>query len=161
MAFSNDFTFCQKLGYLITQWQAKWELLPTSVEHRLDTEDPLSSYYYRTTNNTLIKGSSTEIRYEYKEKLFSSKEFAADIVFYNKICKDIAACLGKNWESSSEEIEEKISDYSKETRHRSVTHFFIKGAKGQPYKSFEVYRTTEFGAGLNLSILGEVQLVFN
>ena len=159
MTFSNDFSLCQKLGYLIAQWQAKWELLPTSVANHIDTEDPLSSYEYRTTNNTLIKGSSTEIKYKYKEILFSSKEFLSDIEFYDKICKDIAACLDKNWESESEEIVEKISAYSDDTKHYSVTHFFIKGAEGRPYKSFKVLTNPDPGAGFITPF--EVHLVFN
>ena len=156
MTFSNDFSLCQKLGYLITQWQADWDLLPTSVEHHWDTKDPSSSYDCRVTNNTLLKGSNTVINSQYKEILFSSKDNLAVMEFYSKICDDIAACLGEDWESKSENIEERISSYFEEKRSYTVTHFFIKGAKGQPYKNFEVYRKQ---VGLNL--LYEVQLVFN
>ena len=156
MTFSNDFSLCQKLGYLITQWQADWDLLPTSVEHHWDTKDPSSSYDCRVTNNTLLKGSNTVINSQYKEILFSSKDNLAVMEFYSKICDNIAACLGEDWESKSENIEERISSYFEEKRSYTVTHFFIKGAKGQPYKNFEVYRKQ---VGLNL--LYEVQLVFN
>jgi len=138
MTFTNSLSFCQKLGYLFNQWQLNWELLPTWVEHHIDADDPEMSYDYRSTNNTLLKGSATEIEYRYTEKLFSSKELEPSITFYKKICKDIMACLdSKIWESYSEEkIENKTSVFSQKTKH--ITYFFVKGLKAEPFNSFKI-----------------------
>lgn len=160
MAFSNDFTLCQRLHYLLNQWQANWELLPTTTGHHIDSEDPEMSYDYRMTSNTLIRGANTEIDARYKEVLFSTKEYGANDDFYKKICKDIMACLdASQWESQSVVEEEKISVYSNETRGKIVTHFYIKGAKGLPFKSFDVILNIDF---TNILLKPyEVHLVFN
>ena len=158
MAFSNDLSFCQKLGYLFNQWQLNWELLPTSVAHHYDYDEPEDSYDYRVTNNTLLKGSAMEIEYRYKEILFASKDFKASMESYNKICKDILDCLDANtWESKSEKIEEGTSAFSKKTKYS--THFFVKGSKGEPFKSFEIVLNPGLLAGIMDPY--EVQLIFN
>ncbi|MBL0154855.1 MAG: hypothetical protein IPP93_15770 [Chitinophagaceae bacterium] len=118
------------------------------------------SYDYRITSNTLIRGAETEIDARYKEVLFSTKEYGANDDFYKKICKDIMACLDASiWESESVVEKEKVSAYSNETTGKIVTHFNIKGAKGLPFKCFDVILSIDFANVLSKPY--EVYLIFN
>jgi len=160
MMFNTNFTFCQRLNYLINHWQSNWDLLPTTNQFHADTEDPELSYNYRSTANSLIIGDAVEIVANYREVVFSTKDFTSLNNFYKKICEDITACLdASQWDSQTAIEEVKLSAYSDETRKKIVTHYFLKGAKGEHLKSFDVLFNPDNSIGLLTPM--EVVLVFN
>ena len=154
MIFRQDYSFCDRLNYLINHWQLYWEMIGREVNlfsNLLITDDPIDDPPRKiVTTQTLVKGNKADITYGYTEKLYADptdvvllitdtdKKYANEIKTelmsqYNKFCRDILACLDKNiWRVEEEEVHTISKD--------EATHFILKGAaKNQPLKSYTVY----------------------
>ncbi len=153
LVFSSDYTFCDRLNYLINHWQLYWEMIGregnpfASLLITDETDDPPRKI---ETNQTLVPGNKADITYGYTEKLYedpadvallitdTDKKYANELKTelmsqYNKFCRDILACLDKNmWGVEKEEAHTIFTD--------EATHFILKGAvKNEPLKNFRVY----------------------
>ena len=154
LVFSQDYSFCDRLNYLINHWQLYWELIGREVNlfsNLLITDDLTDDIPRKiVTNQTLVPGNKADITYGYTEKLYADptdaallitdtdKKYANEIktelmLQYHKFCRDILACLDKNmWNVEKEEAPTIFKD--------KATHFILKGAENdEPHKSFTVY----------------------
>jgi hypothetical protein len=157
MAFNSGYSTCQRLFYLINQWQAEWDLIPSTTA-RITDEDGIIEY--RQTNNTLLKASATEIHSNYKETLFTSKDYATTLNYHKKISDEIKNCLDPSfWTTDDETVDEKMSAFSKETQQFIIRHFRLKAApKNSPFSSFKIVLKPGLVRGIVAPY--EVQLVF-
>ena len=154
LVFSQDYSFCDRLNYLINHWQLYWEMIGREVNlftNLLITDDPIDDPPRKiVTNQTLVPGNKADITNGYTEKLYADptdvallitdtdKKYANEIKTelmstYNKFCSDILTCLDKNmWSVEKEEAPTIFKD--------KATHFILKGAaNNEPHKSFTVY----------------------
>lgn len=162
MIFKKDFNGCQKIEYLINQWQLNWELIPSTKEFYTDNDDPLDSYEYKATDHTLAGVSKAKIMGEYVEKMYGSRD-TSDIMakfHYSKFSNLAEGCINLKtaiWSTQTEKKETKIGAV---TITQNITHFFLKGAKpDEAKKSFKIIHSVPWPIVGNYGV--EVLLIFN
>lgn len=106
MYFSEDFSSCDRLYYLINQWFMDFALIPqkTVMVHDLYLpKDSLKEVI--KTNVTFQPSNEGIINNGYEEVLFSIPKDSAGVSrqFYDRICSDIKECLNnREWIFESE-----------------------------------------------------------
>lgn len=104
--FSDDFSGCDRLYYLINQWFMDWELIP-QYTIKQDNPNDLSAPVMEAikTKRTYQKSSEGVINNGYEEILFAIPKDTNDVCrqYYDRICNEIKACLNpREWIFESE-----------------------------------------------------------
>ena len=139
MLYDEKGPLCNRLIYLINQWQAGWCVIPTM----LHTFEPRGGGKHGAINYGLMpdkwggfSGHKLDINCSYEEILFESPTDNG-LVFYQKLVAEVRQCLGdKEWVFKTEIKEDKILK-----EKYTISLFQIKGsAKGQALTQFMLVR---------------------
>lgn len=163
MEYSEDYSFCDRLHYLINQWQVDWDLIPESAFNPITRPGKITKYTLMpdktgsslATGTGVVGASGMDEKASYYETMFSSSTDKGG-TFYGKIISDIQKCLGEtNWVFETEESQDNIRNHK-----RDISYFYMKGAaKDQPHASFKVIWNVPLKPDALFQY--EVQLIFN
>jgi hypothetical protein len=134
MVYKQKGSTCDRISYLINQWQAWWLLIP----HSIDYESPrgymslVDRCFYPVKDYNKGLGSGYigigerlgELRSTYTETIFNSMTNNG-AKFYDSVVAEIKTCLGKEqWEyaTTTEEPSRLVSE------KKVITTFHVKGA---------------------------------
>lgn len=133
MKFDTMSSYCEKLNFLINNWQCWWELVSPEDFY------PTWGFPYKTSNISLVYKGSVFMRMDgltsYNEILFMNNSSALAKSKYDEIIENTINCVSdEKWDIITLD-----SEFNTDVNFSRITRFTLKGmAAGQILATFEI-----------------------